>query len=291
MSPIDLSAYLGIIVFIGFIIWLSNREMRSALGKTRESEKLLQSERDLLEKQVKKRTEELLVTEKERLFELKRTAQFGELSQGLFHDLMNPLSSLALYMERLEKSKDYSNKDNQEIMNRVITASQRMSSFMDNVKKCLGDQSSSPRKNAILHEELWTVRDVLAYKARMAGVEIKIDAEENISVPTHPVRVYQLFLNLITNAIDACVGRENSLVEISVKRKGGMAEIKVKDNGRGMTQAELDRCFKQSFSTHTDGTGIGLLTVHSIVNDDLHGSIRVESVYGKGSEFIIQFPA
>ncbi len=293
LSRMDFIQYVGLFMAVSLLVYLANKEIKISLEKTRASEKLLEAERQALEEHMSRRTQELVTTERERLNQLKRTAQFGELSQGLFHDLMNPLSSIALYVDKIDKTSDVS-PENRNLVEKVVGVSKRMRSFMDSVRHCLGEDSNS-RKTASLSEELSTVRDVLAYKARQAQVEIRVDQVADVMLPIHPVRVYQLFLNLISNAVEACesvISPDREMyVRVAVIERSKQLIIKVEDNGCGIPAEKLPILFTKAFSTKKNGLGIGLSTIHSIVVHELKGSVEVESGHGAGTKFIITLPS
>ena len=119
------------------------------------------------------------------------------------------------------------------------------------------------------------------------------DTEEKI-IACDPEKIERVVLNLISNAIK--FSDKGDEIFIDVKDKDEFVEISVKDNGIGIEEKNLniifDR-FKQvdkSLSRNTEGTGIGLSLVKSIV--ELHsGRIYAESEVGKGSKFIVNLPS
>lgn len=286
LNTTDILGYLAIFAVIALVIRLSNNEIRASLEKTRLSERQLETERQLLEEHMTRQTQELIVTEKKRLIELKRTAEFGELSKGLFHDLLNPLSSISLYAENLESS---NSRESGELIRQVMGASTRMKIYMDKVRRSLKTEDLEV-KLANLQEEILVTRDVLSYKARMAGVEVIVENIHPVEIGVHPVRLYQIFLNLISNAIEAC--ERTQLSEKTVRISGQSLDsviITVEDNGCGIPSDRIGKIFKTPFSTKPSGTGIGLLTVYSIVTEELYGTIDVESDRN-GTRFRLSIP-
>ena len=293
----EILTYSGIIVCIGCIFLLFNKRIRTSLLHTREAEDALTKERDSLERRISERTEELLYVEKQRYQELERVAHFGELSQGLFHDLMSPLSSISLYLERIHTTHD--TEEVRDIISKTAQASRRMNSFMQSIRKSI----NIPEKKlstANFLDELSIVKDMLMYKARMAGTKICINKScfhIPIRLRIHPVRIQQLCINLISNAIDACeyVQRQNTIdeeqsVTISVSKENNCSVITITDTGCGIPPQHISNIWKQSFTTKPKGTGMGLFTVKGIVEDELHGSISVKSDKDRGTAFTISIP-
>jgi len=105
-----------------------------------------------------------------------------------------------------------------------------------------------------------------------------------------PSQINQVFLNLITNASQA-MGEEGRLRIRSVAKKDGV-EVSISDNGSGIPEHVLPNIFDPFFTTKKvgDGTGLGLSIVHKIIQGH-GGSIRVNSVVGKGTTFFVELPA
>jgi len=325
ITATDVISYSALFLFMSFIGWLSNREIDSSLARARTSEKLLEAERNALEKKVAERTAELIAIQANTVAGLERSASMGELSQGVFHDLMGPLSAVALSVEEIANmanaSEDRNGKDThqaKEMVEKAVTASKRMRSYMESVRRHIdsGKGRVVETETVDIYKEIAMARDILAYKARMANVSVDVGfgqrdsvvAEKAVPVTiiTHSVRVHQMLLNLMSNAIDACSAdacankEEGGTVNVSVDKypalkdhceKGGeFIRITVADNGCGIPAERLKTLFVRPFTTKSNGTGIGLVTVKTIVEKELGGSIEVKSTEGVGTTFIITIP-
>ena len=298
ISVTDIVTYSALFIFMSFISWLSNREITKSLKRARDSEKLLEIERNTLEHRVALRTADLIATKEKEALEFSRNAQFGELSQGLFHDLMNPLSSISLYMEDLTRVQKQPIEMYDAVRN-IITVSRRMDSYMNSVKRCIGKNVSiTHNTNTDFSEEIRIVKDVLGYKARMAHVHISSEVPMPISVSVHPIHIHQILINLVSNAIDAYafVSNDSKLaqehkVHIRILYEAGMGVIiSVGDDGCGMSEEHIKNVGKNFNSTKAGGTGIGLVTVRSIVERDLKGTFTIASILGKGTRFVVTIP-
>ncbi len=312
-----------IFILICYIVWLSNHEIVISRAQIQIHEKLLEPERTALEKKLAERTSEFVRAEEQRMFELQRNSEFGKLSRGLFHDLIGPLSSVSLYAQQLETSHMYPD-ETRKIIGTVIDSSRRMNSFMESVRRTLGDEIIVPQTisnnkpnfgmitdnmiEADLKREIDIMLDILGYKARMAGVEIKveIDKKKSVYLPIHPVRLHQLILNLVSNAIDACIQKSSSIersvhtdqqenfVNIVVTddkiHEKSVIRLSISDTGCGISIENQERLFKKQFTTKKSGSGIGMMTIKTIVEKDLRGTIEVNSEEEKGTEFIIRIP-
>jgi signal transduction histidine kinase/HAMP domain-containing protein len=106
-----------------------------------------------------------------------------------------------------------------------------------------------------------------------------------------PGKLGQLFLNIIMNAIQAIEGE--GTIEIATEKinNGKEYKITISDTGKGMPQTILEKIFDPFFTTKPsgEGTGLGLSIVHGIIKDHF-GDIKVFSIEGKGTKFIISLP-
>ena len=296
----DIIAYSATFIFIGFIAWLSNREIERSLDRARASERQLAAERNSLEERVSERTSALLAAEHERTEGLERAARFGELSKGIFHDLMNPLAALSLELEAAPVTSARQT-EIRESVRAIAATSKQLGSFMDSIRRSLGDpQINSSERTADLAREIGIVRDILAYQARKEGVMIEIGFIEPITIDVHPVRLHQLILNLVSNALDACVADASSekkgsggsakTIRISAHRERGSIMLRISDNGCGLSAAELSAAFRSGFTTKERGSGRGLMIAKQIVENELKGTVSIESEQGHGTTVTIAIP-
>jgi len=140
---------------------------------------------------------------------------------------------------------------------------------------------------------------VLGHQLVVHSIKIQLELEPNLpDIRAEHNRLEQVFINLVTNAIDAMDERaekegggiEKSLV-IKTYVKDDSVTIKVSDTGIGMTSDTKRKIFEPFFTTKETGKGTGLGTSISFgIIKDYKGTIEIESEYGKGSTFTITFP-
>jgi signal transduction histidine kinase len=122
---------------------------------------------------------------------------------------------------------------------------------------------------------------------------LRVDlAPGRIKVLADPVALRRILENLVGNAIDSLEAGSGT-VSISTQTVTGegrpVVRIVVADTGCGMSDEQVDQIFEDFYTTKQDGTGLGLSIARRLVMDH-DGSIRVESVLGKGSRFIVELP-
>jgi signal transduction histidine kinase len=133
---------------------------------------------------------------------------------------------------------------------------------------------------------------VLLRNSIPANVSVEMDLAANGNVECYPGKLNQVFMNILSNAIQAVKKKksqsETEYIKISSKDLGTQIEIRIKDTGMGMPDEVRTKIFDPFFTTKEvgEGTGLGLSIVYKIIH--MHfGKIEVVSAEGKGAEFII----
>ncbi len=241
-----------------------------------------------LEQMVKEKTKQLV--------EAERLAAVGQTVAGLSHAIKNITGGLKGGAFVLEKGIELSDQkylmQGWEMIKGNVDKITNLSLDLLNYAKDsdLNFQDGDPNQPAR------EVFDLMRQRARELGIKLDKDFSERLDTCQFDTDlIYRCLLNLVTNAIDACVsdaaGKEKKKVVIrTCPKRGGGIEYRVQDNGCGMNAEVKKNIFQQFFSTKgSEGTGIGLMITKKIV-DEHHGEITVESQEGAGSTFIIRIP-
>lgn len=275
-----------ILMIIATVLWLFNRELKK-------SETALKNERDLLEMRVEEKTKELKLTQAKEIAQVYRFAEFGKISGGLFHDLVNPLTALMLNINKVKL--DSENDPNFNIIklevNQVIKASEKMKDFIVSVRKQINFQDQ--KEDFSLNQEIEEAITILNYKAKKNKVEIIFNADENIIIQGDSIKFNQVVTNILSNAIDAYL--ENSLdkeITIDLKKLENEIELKISDNGVGIEENIINKIFEPFFTTKHNGAnlGLGLSLIKKIIEESFLGTIFVHSKIGIGTTFTIKIP-
>ena len=255
----------------------------------------------------------------QQLVQSEKMASLGELTAGIAHEIQNPLNFVNNFSdvssELLDEMKTELDKGN----------SQEAKSIADDVKQNLEKiLYHGKRADAI-------VKGMLQHSRSSSGIkeptDINILADEYLRLAFHglrakdksfnakfetafdtnagkikvvPQEIGRVILNLINNAFYAVTEKKKQTgdgyeptVIISTKKSGDKIEVRVKDNGPGISQKTLDKIFQPFFTTKPtgEGTGLGLSLAYDIITKGHGGEIKVETKEGEGSEFIISLPA
>jgi signal transduction histidine kinase/streptogramin lyase len=211
------------------------------------------------------------------------------------HDLQEPLRKIQAFSDRV--AKQYASKlDDQgrDYLQRMNGAAARMQRLIDAL---LSLSRVTTKKNEVeLIDLAALVHEVLGdLEVRIQSTGGKVIVGELPRIEGDPVQIRQLFQNLIGNALKFHKPDESPVVEVyALRRSPGQAEIFIVDNGIGFESKDAERVFLPFHRLHGrteyEGTGIGLTICQKIVERH-HGTIRAESVPGRGSRFVVALPA
>ena len=223
----------------------------------------------------------------EQLERSSRLAALGHLVAGVAHEIRNPLGIMKATVQVMQD--EYKN---QESIQEYLSVLNEQVDRQNKVIRELLDYSKPvpPIFQPINVNEI--IKSVLSFSKsyfQQHNVSLESAFAENLSpVNVDVEKLKQVFLNLIFNAVEAMP--DGGSLELKTFCHGDMVVIEFIDNGRGIPETDIARLFDPFFTTKTIGTGLGLSTVHKIM--EIHGGrIEVTSEVGKGTVVRIILPA
>ena len=225
-----------------------------------------------------------------------RLAAVGQTVAGLAHGLKNILHGLkgGSYLVDLGLKKEDTEKLRQgwDMIKRNIVRTSELVLDLLTYSKERAPEYENCRPNEIAND----VCALLQERARKYDIILVRDFDDAIGeVSMDPRTLHQALLNLMTNAIDACLfdedtGKQWKVSLKSAREKGAMIRFEVSDNGAGMSAEVLQKLFTSFFSTKgRRGTGLGLMVTRKMIEEH-RGSIEVTSEPGKGTTFTVRLP-
>ena len=235
-----------------------------------------------------------LVEQRDQLVQAERVAAWRELARRLAHELKNPLFPLQTTVENLQRAKDQS-PDQFEDVFRESTGI--LLSEIENLKHIVGrfsDFAKMPQPELAPVNVNDTVRAVVKLFESQFGavgrppITPELHLEENLPVIQADAALLRRAIeNLILNAMDAMPA--GGVLMLRTARDDGNVDLEISDTGSGLTPEECDRLFTPYYTTKQHGTGLGLAIVQSVVSDH-NGRISVESESGVGTSFHMRLP-
>jgi two-component system, NtrC family, sensor kinase len=220
------------------------------------------------------------------LMQADKLATLGTFAAQIAHDLKNPLYCIREFAQFIEEELDPSRI--KEYSQEILKADTYLTSIVEGLTAYTRTSCSEP--------ELVQLADLLDQAVKMARfatisneVEIVREYQAVPSMRADPAELLQVFVNLITNAVQAMDGQGR--VTLTIQPEAGKVLVSIKDTGPGIPAASLSKLFTPFFTTKERGvgTGLGLSIVRTLVNK-YGGDIGVESEEGKGATFQIRFP-
>jgi signal transduction histidine kinase len=214
------------------------------------------------------------------------------------HEIMNsiaPISSLSETLQTEVRLK-LNDKDNYQLhlddLNDGISSIKKRSEGLMKFAKTYRtlNKVTQVNKSKILVNELFkSISDLLTPSLNQKGIQIDFvnkSSKLELYIDTHLIE--QVLINLIINARDACIKKQDARIIVSAENSRENIQIKVKDNGKGIPAKILDTIFVPFYSTKKTGSGIGLSLSKQIMM--LHnGRIQVQSEEGKGAVMSLIF--
>lgn len=287
----DMISYIIIFGVIAAVAWLYAKEIEKSLKRAHLSERALREERDSLEIKVEERTKQIRELEIEKITQLYRLAEFGRLSSGIFHDLINPLTAVSLSLEQIKNDPNFKSANNH--LEQAFCATSKMENFISSLKKqILGTKS---KRYFLVAKEIEETLQILNYKLNKARTSLNINISNEIQLYGDPLKFSQIIANLISNAIEACLATEDETrnnIELVAKEEKEKIKIIISDTGIGIEPINKNKIWQTFFSTkkgHDCGLGIGLASVKNIIEKDFSGNIDFIS-NSQGTSFYLEFP-
>jgi len=221
-----------------------------------------------------------------KLRQSERLAAVGQTVAHVAHEIKNPLMIIGGFSEQIRKgvTDDRSLQKLDMILEEVGRLEKLVASLGDFTK-----QYKLMKRPANVNSVLLDVISIMGEVYPHGNYEFVSNLKEDVvEINCDPDKLKQVFINVIANGMEAMP--EGGRMEITTEKVGEAVEIRIRDEGVGINEEDLDHIFEPFYTTREGGSGLGLVISYKIVEAH-NGEIWAESRPGKGTSFSIWLPA
>ncbi|PXX50949.1 ATP-binding protein [Aquitalea magnusonii] len=289
IHSLALTRALAVAVMVGFACLLlhSVRLWRMGIKTQAEARRALQRAHDQLEEQVEQRSSELKQANASLKMEIEERIQaarqvenfqnelirtenlavIGQLSTGIAHEINQPLAALSALSANTVRFLDINDLATARAnLERITDIVARLGALTEQLKS-FARRPSGERESVVVAQAVDNALFLLNHRLKKTRIRLQLPAQpEDIVVLCEAVRLEQVLVNLVSNAIDALQEVAEPLIAISWQRQGDIVRIQVRDNGSGLSEQVRQHIFEPFFTTKkTSGLGLGLALSSDII--------------------------
>ena len=222
------------------------------------------------------------------LVQREKLASLGQLVAGAAHEINHPLTAIMGYSEQLWSSQRLGS-DQDVLLRKIVNYSQRTRDLISNL---LSFAQQSSGEKAMVDLGMLLQRCLQMRELQWNGQKIRIESKIDPNVPkvwADGHRLFQAFVQIVENAVDALEESGGGLLKVSAQLQGEEVVIQFSDNGPGIK--EPHRVFDPFYTTKPigKGTGLGLSAVYGVVQEH-HGQITCQNKPEGGAVFVMHLP-
>jgi C4-dicarboxylate-specific signal transduction histidine kinase len=241
----------------------------------------------------RERTEKTLRSAQDDLVQAAKLAVLGQIATGITHELNQPIGALRALSENaiefMRRRDDVTLAKNLQI---ISTLAERMGAMVSQLKAFARKSPALPQAVDV-NRALANAQFLLDQRLSRAGVKVEVSKEDGLMAWCDPVRLEQVLVNLMGNAIDAMGAAEERLLWLRTQAcSADRILIQIVDNGPGLSPEAIERLFEPFFTTKPTGEGLGLgLAISRDIVRDFGGTLAAHNRQGGGAEFLVTLPA
>jgi len=222
----------------------------------------------------------------EKVMKAEKLEVVSHLAASISHEVRNPLTTCKGFLQL-----SYEEEKSPEIKQYLGTAIQELDRATDIISDYLTFAKPAPEKveKVFIFQEVEKVVNVLTPLANMHGVQLFTNWGENEQsyISGDRKKFEQSLINIVKNGIESMP--KGGKVQINIFADYPVVRIEIRDEGKGMTQQQINRLGEPYFTMKNTGTGLGMMVSFSLIKG-MGGQIKVDSEVGRWTSFMIEFP-
>jgi two-component system, sporulation sensor kinase B len=223
----------------------------------------------------------------EQIQQSERLKTTGQLAAAVAHEIRNPVTVVKGFLQLFEEDSSFS-EDRKRQFNLMVdelnTAEQVISQFLSMAKPDKEKVTETVDVKVVLQ----SVTDLLHSYGLLHDNRIELNVVGECNITANNIEFKQLLINIIKNAIEA--SNMGDIVHVTAERENQFVIIKVIDQGKGMSDAEVKSLGTPFYSLKSKGTGLGMMVCFNIV-EKYRGTIDFQTIKGQGTTVTIKFPS
>ena len=209
------------------------------------------------------------------------------MAKQVAHEIKNPLTPMRLTVQSFQKNSGLNSKDEKLKLNDFCETLIEQIDTMSNVATSFSDFATLPKTQLEKTDIVEATKKVVEiFEQNNISLET---SDENIFIKLDKEQWIRVMTNLIKNSIQAIPYEREPNIEIKITESSKTVKIIVSDNGLGVSKSNREKIFEPKFTTKSDGMGLGLGIVRSIISSH-RGKISYKSKNKKGTVFTISLP-
>ncbi|EAZ96907.1 two-component sensor histidine kinase (sensor protein AtoS) [Flavobacteria bacterium BAL38] len=222
------------------------------------------------------------------LAQSEREQAWREMAKQVAHEIKNPLTPMRLTVQSFQRKFDSTDVNISKKLDDYTKTILQQIDTMSSVANAFSNFATMPAQQNETLNVVYIVKmaleifneDFIQFSALEDEIIAKLDRTQLIRVIT----------NLVKNAVQAIPEeQENKMVFVTVFRQDNEVKIAVKDNGKGISEENIERVFEPKFTTKSSGMGLGLAIIKNII-ENYNGTITFDTQSNEGTEFLVSFP-
>ena len=223
----------------------------------------------------------------EKLAKTEREQAWQEMAKQVAHEIKNPLTPMRLTVQSFQKNSGFKSEDEKLKLNDFCEVLIEQIDTMSNVATSFSDFATLPKTQLEKTDIVEATKKVVEiFEQNNITLET---SDENIFVKLDKEQWIRVMTNLIKNSIQSIPHDRESNIQVKIIESTKKVKIIVSDNGLGVSKKNREKIFEPKFTTKSDGMGLGLGIVRSIINSH-RGKISYKSKNNKGTDFTISLP-
>lgn len=280
---------------LAYVVIQRRLQFQETLVRREINQQRLEQAKDLLEVRVTERTKELQDSHDElkrtqtELIHAAKLATLGQMATSVTHEINQPLTAIQTTAENAEQWLQRENYQRvEQNLSNIKKLAHKMAAITSHLKT-FGRKTDNTTSWVRLDEAINNAVELVTLRCKQEQVELVVHGSDGLLVKADLVRLEQVLINLLTNALDAMQDSPTKKLSLNCVKMTKQICIRVTDTGTGIDADHLEQLFDPFFTTKSTGAGLGLgLSISYSIIEAMGGSLTAHNRPQGGAEFCLR---